>query len=299
MKLFTLICLLLTSEIQATENPVIPPLEPVSQDEVQMLIDYARFNSIASCTPNSILNWNCGPLCNSLPFVKVLGYFSKDLTDGAGYVAERVVDAEQGRNLIVTFRASSTLENWIENLKFFQEQLPWNSISPNIWVHKGFFETYQSILQQLTPLIVKGVENVSRVIFTGHSLGGALASLAMVDFVRQGIVPSDFVQLITFGSPRVGNLEWSKYFQSLFEPYQSIRVVNQRDIVPHLPLADIPFIPIYNQIVREWFWPPGNSSGFKCSDSNAEDAMCSDGYYTYSIEDHLFFQGVRFGCVQN
>jgi hypothetical protein len=279
-------------------QPVIPQLVPVSQDEVQTLRNYAIFCSIASCPSDSILKWNCGPLCQALPVSKVLGYFSNDFTDAGGYVAEQIVDAEQGRNLIVSFRASRSLENWINNLKFFQQQFPWKSLRPNIFVHKGFFETYLSILTQIAPLVAKGAQNVMRVIFTGHSLGGALATLAMVDFVQQGILPANFVQLVTFGSPRVGNPEWSQYFQSTFEQWQTIRVVNQRDIVPHLPPMNIPDLP-YNQIIQEWYWPPEDSGakGFKCSATNPEDLQCSDGtYFNYSVEDHLFFQDIIFGC---
>jgi predicted lipase len=300
MKIFVLVFLFLVcaSEVYTSEESGLPHLEPVSQDELQMLIDYAKYNSISSCNPDSILNWSCGPLCDSLQFTKVLGYFCHQSTDGAFYVAERFVDAEQGHNLIVSFRGSTTLENWIEDLKFLQFQMSWEALSPNIYVHRGFFETYQSLLPQLTSLILKGKENVTKVIFTGHSLGGALASLAMVDFVRQGILSTDLVQLVTFGSPRVGNSEWAKYFQSKFNYNQSIRVVYLREIVPHLPFSKFPFFPYYNHIVREWFWPPDNANGagFKCSQSNSEDGLCSDGYFDYSILDHLYFQNVIFGC---
>jgi predicted lipase len=41
-------------------------------------------------------------------------------------------------------------------------------------------------------------------LFTGHSLGGALATLAALDVKRQ-INPSNTVYFYTYGCPRVGN----------------------------------------------------------------------------------------------
>lgn len=45
------------------------------------------------------------------------------------------------------------------------------------------------------------------IFFTGHSLGGALATVAVADLTAEGTVNHTLhpVHLYTFGSPRVGN----------------------------------------------------------------------------------------------
>jgi predicted lipase len=43
------------------------------------------------------------------------------------------------------------------------------------------------------------------VTFTGHSLGGALASLAALRTVLERLRDSSQIKLYTFGQPRVGN----------------------------------------------------------------------------------------------
>ena len=40
---------------------------------------------------------------------------------------------------------------------------------------------------------------------TGHSLGGAVASLAAFDIVRELQLPTEHVKVYTFGCPRLGN----------------------------------------------------------------------------------------------
>lgn len=62
---------------------------------------------------------------------------------------------------------------------------------------------------------------------TGHSLGGALATIAAARLHSAGVQP---VRAVTFGAPRVGDDPFRRaYKPALF------RVVNHRDIVPHLP----------------------------------------------------------------
>ena len=268
-------------------------LTPVSPEEEEELKDYARFSSIASCQSSSILMWNCGPLCTQLPGVTVISYFSNLSTDGVGFIAKR------NNDLLIVFRASSTLINWIYNLEILQDQVPWNkAIDPSISVHRGFYETYMSVRQQVRNGVQQNYKVGMRMVFVGHSLGGALATLALSDLVEEGIVPTVMTRLITFGSPRIGNAAWMNYFQDRFSPI-STRVTNKRDLVPHLPPQN-PIIP-YFQVTREWWFTHTNSGGasqgWKCSPDNAEDPLCSDQFDFYVVDDHFSFLGVVFGCA--
>jgi triacylglycerol lipase len=50
-----------------------------------------------------------------------------------------------------------------------------------------------------------------RLIITGISLGGGLAMISYVDIKHMGIF--DNIEIITFGSPRVGNKNWAKWLE--------------------------------------------------------------------------------------
>ncbi|VDN36754.1 unnamed protein product, partial [Gongylonema pulchrum] len=69
--------------------------------------------------------------------------------------------------------------------------------------------------------------------FTGHSLGGALAALAALRTVDEHLRSSDKVKLITFGQPRIADYSLARHYD-VAVPY-SFRVVNELDIVAHLP----------------------------------------------------------------
>ena len=60
---------------------------------------------------------------------------------------------------------------------------------------------------------------------TGHSLGGALATLGAAYLSGWGLAAC-----YTFGAPRVGNKEFSSSLQTPI-----YRVVNPLDTVPHIP----------------------------------------------------------------
>ena len=85
-------------------------------------------------------------------------------------------------------------------------------------VHRGFQKALDLVWNDLAARLAG-----RPVTFTGHSLGGALATIASARHERTRAV-------YTFGSPRVGD---SAFGESLRAPVY--RVVNNTDLVPHLP----------------------------------------------------------------
>jgi len=44
---------------------------------------------------------------------------------------------------------------------------------------------------------------------TGHSLGGALASICAMDLIVSGQIPAERLMIYTLGQPRVGDPAWA------------------------------------------------------------------------------------------
>ena len=90
----------------------------------------------------------------------------------------------------------------------------------------------------------------------------------------------------TFGSPRGGNIYFSKYFTNINNKIEnSYRITHNRDIVPHLPPNALGFIHI-NQ--DEIYYNKNNTKYNKCIDVESSDCADSN-YYNFSIEDHLTY----------
>lgn len=111
-------------------------------------------------------------------------------------------------------------------------------IIPNIgddfgFVTAGFRGIYVSLREKLIDALKQKPQN-SKIFVTGHSLGGALATLAIPDILKNTHFtnPKD-IELYTFASPRSGDRHFAMNFQKL--GVQHWRVANTEDVVTMLP----------------------------------------------------------------
>jgi hypothetical protein len=132
---------------------------------------------------------------------------------------------------LLAFRGTDSIATWLVDGRALQIADPAYSGR----VHRGFANALRAIwpdLKQQMPPPTAG----RPVWVTGHSLGAALATLAAVRLLNEGY---DVRATYTYGSPRVGNLD----FYNGYKPV-NYRFVNNNDLVPHVPpefmLAAIP-----------------------------------------------------------
>ncbi|CAI7829552.1 unnamed protein product, partial [Closterium sp. NIES-54] len=176
------------------------------------------------------------------------------------------------RLIIVAFRGTctSSLRNWIADLEALPRSLSYPGLR-HARVHRGFYSAYH--FTRLRPAVVHAVlflmtilPGSFRVAFTGHSLGGALATLSALDLQVSYDLPSPSIRVVTFGSPRVGNAAFAAYFRQKVPG--STRVTNWKDLVPHLPPATIG----YHHVATEaWIIPDSvHNVSFSLSSSTSQ-----------------------------
>lgn len=89
--------------------------------------------------------------------------------------------------------------------------------------------------------------------FTGHSLGAALATLAVAKMRLENETHEEPIHgLYTFGSPRVGDREFSERFNANFKN-QTFRIVNNNDVVTRIPMR----VHGYRHIGQFWYITSG------------------------------------------
>ena len=101
-------------------------------------------------------------------------------------------------------------------------------------VHAGFLAAADALLPGIiAALLPAGVDKakLKPIFLTGHSLGGALASLVALFLQREGLPVAG---VYTFASPRVGNAAWRNAYTAALGD-RSYRVIAQGDLVPLLP----------------------------------------------------------------
>lgn len=117
-------------------------------------------------------------------------------------------------------------------------------------VHCGFKEAFEEVAIDIQCSLNQEQFKNKPLFITGHSLGGALATIAAKKLKHEGGIASCY----TFGSPRVGDEEWISNIKVPF-----YRVVNAADCVTMMPPSSVTistvswlvsFIPQFGKNIR-------------------------------------------------
>jgi len=162
---------------------------------------------------------------------------------------------------------------------------------------RGFEELWSVMKAEVKDLVF---QNPSYQLWvTGHSLGGAMASLASTWLSYNSFTPRKNIILYTFGMPRVGNYDYALQHDQLVN--NSWRVVNYNDIVPHFPtVASVSILNgPYHHGVEAFYSKPAtspNSEHRECHEKPYnEDVTCSFSEFPLSIERHKTYFSIPVG----
>lgn len=133
--------------------------------------------------------------------------------------------AKHQKIIVVSFRGTDQIVDWLDNTNFMQHEISLGR------VHKGFYFALQDIWQDMQKTIKKYRDNGQSLWITGHSLGGALASLAAIDLVEQD---QPFNGTYTFGQPRCCDRKIAR-IMNVEAKSRLYRFHNQNDIIPRMP----------------------------------------------------------------
>jgi len=165
--------------------------------------------------------------------------------------------AHTPRAAFLSFRGTeSNIEDWLTDAMVTLRPPPWDGAA-DYTVHTGFDDALEDIWIDHTDddgRPVKGIgttleeagvfERNSPIWLSGHSLGGALAALASLrlsHYCRSKGYGNVIGGIHTFGQPRVGDPACAAALEQAF-PARYFRSVNNRDVVPRVPLPKTPDI---------------------------------------------------------
>lgn len=173
-----------------------------------------------------------------------------DLVDQASTDTQFAILLDHSGAIYIVFRGSEKRLDWGTNFNFQQEAMkfqqevvqekiiedreqtyPYSGESGSgAQMHQGFTTAYMSVREQIHNYLKD--HTASSVTVTGHSLGGALATLCAVD-IQYNFLDKFGINTYTFGSPRVGNTGFRESFNRRVP--DSYRFVYGMDAVPALP----------------------------------------------------------------
>ena len=193
-----------------------------------------------------------------------------------------------GGELIISFRGSSSLSDFLADADLVQDPVPAEvmaSAAAGERVHGGFLRQFLAAAPALLAVLATHSQALP-VRVVGHSLGGALATLCALALkagaLSIGAQPRR-VTCVTFGSPRVGNAAFVKAFEARVDAHA--RVVNNCDAVTMRPRWG--YVHVGGE-VRLKPLPPGSAGAAQASAASATASTASTASAAFSGAFSLF-----------
>ncbi|KAJ7728268.1 Alpha/Beta hydrolase protein [Mycena maculata] len=184
----------LDDDASSASPPVI--FREISRDLYNDLVRYTQYSSAA------YRSFCRSPLGNTL-----VRSFERGRTQG--FIARD----DNRTEIVVSFRGTFSLTDAVVDAKFRLRPFKSPGITVDVRVHSGFLAAYNNvvndILYELSCRTAAFVANFC----AGHSLGGAIASLAAPSI--KTALPDANIALFTFGQPRVGDPDYAAYMEKL------------------------------------------------------------------------------------
>lgn len=152
--------------------------------------------------------------------------------------------------IVIAFRGTQGVADFLTDAKFRRAAI---ITVPGAEVHRGFLRAYCSVDMAIKARLVS-LPSLKPIFITGHSLGGALATLCARSLAEDPLFSNQLHSVYTFGQPRVGNGKFSRYYNwlkigsgdqrqpshssAVYSPAlkdHTYRFINAEDIVPRVP----------------------------------------------------------------
>jgi hypothetical protein len=161
-----------------------------------------------------------------------------------------VLQAQGVQDVVIAIRGTEGILEWVQDARFSQIPCPFLASAGN--TEDGFTDMYSSfrvgsaanaakLIDALPTLqFPVAVGPATPVVVCGHSLGGALATLLVLDVAANS--PFKNPTAYTYASPRVGDSTFVATYDHMVP--DTYRIANRLDIVPKLPLP-----PLYDHVL--------------------------------------------------
>ena len=146
--------------------------------------------------------------------------------------ADLYIGRRTGNQAFIAFRGTQGIKDILTDANAIRVKMDLDKIPDESRpsVHWGFLKQYRSIETHLASFM----GDIETIHITGHSLGGALATLCAMSLSHR--YPDMFITLTTFGCPRVGCDDFAQQFTARSN-IRARRFARPRDTVTTIPTS--------------------------------------------------------------
>lgn len=180
-------------------------------------------------TPEKLKAFNCGSKCKDASAAGMVPYAPLMSKNNFAFAAV----SQKLKSIFIAFRGTDNDGNRASNGDGVFVDWPFNKLPTTPKVHRGFSSSYGELRAQVVQVageLVKKYPDFT-LVFTGHSLGGAMATLAAADVAASKVAPPSRIQLLSFAAPRLGDQTFADTFDKLGLG-QVIRYTSFNDPIP-------------------------------------------------------------------
>lgn len=237
--------------------------------DLNRAILYAQLVSEAYATPPNDLHNRAGDVVSAglnsakTNYVVIATIYANDLATqknplrGQQQVSIGIVLQQQdGADAVIAFRGTEGIKEWVIDATFGTKPCPFLASAGR--TEDGFTDMYESVAigtAPNSPRLTASLPNlpwkqsVETLTICGHSLGGALATLATLDIAVNSSAPFHDPTVYTYASPRTGDVTFAAKYNQLVA--NTFRVAIDLDVVPQLPL-----FPPYQHVLGDFALKP-------------------------------------------
>lgn len=143
-----------------------------------------------------------------------------------GYDTESLFIKLRTGELIFVFRGTDSFVDNIFNIQACRIK------KDGFGIHRGFYSKWKKVKWDIYRFINK-FQNIKNIIFTGHSLGGAISIIGAFEIKKE--YPEMKVACVTFGCPRIGSKSFCDEFNRIIDCSQ--RYTYRYDHIPEVPFG--------------------------------------------------------------
>lgn len=217
-----------------------------------------RFAALSAAAYCSTEGWTCGAACSTVPDMTSVKRVDSDELDAHALLGR------SGEACVLAFRGTDTFTDWRENIASFRlAEFPGCSHQGQpCKVGSGFLGHYLAIAEDVwAQLSAIGCTKSTPLHLTGHSLGGAIATLALFDLSRLGY---NVTKAYTFGQPVVGDGAFAKAFNETVSSTTLLRVEKTEDVIVHISMDNV------HHVGTEIYYEGSTTGGYGvCTDEAA------------------------------